>query len=297
MIKYRNGTLDDSYAVFSLFEETFADLARRIGITDPMDWDDPQKLARMWDERRSLYEHLANTAEHFWIAERDGQLLGFARSTLRDGLRELTEFFVRPGEQSSGVGRELLARAFPRIGAQRLNIIATTDMRAQSRYLKAGVLPRFPIYYFGHEAEAVQFDTDLTFVPLTSEHMEALAEIDQVIIGHRRDVDHTWLMSDREGYLYMRSDRPVGYGYAGIRNGPFALLDNRDYPAVLAHAENQVIGKRKNFGVEVPMINRAAVDYLLSRNFRIDTFIALFMSDEPFGKFENYILTSPPFFM
>jgi len=52
-----------------------------------------------------------------------------------------------------------------------------------------------------------------------------------------------------------------------------------------------------HFGLEVPMINRAAVDYLLARNFRMDSFMAIFMSDLPFGRFENYILTSPPFFL
>ena len=297
MITYRNGSPEDSYAVFSIFEETFADLARRLGVTDPMSWDDAQELAQMWDERHSLYEHLANTAEHFWIAERDGELLGFARSILREGLLELTEFFVRPGKQSSGVGRELMARVFPREGAKRLNIIATTDLRAQARYLKAGVYPRFPIYYFGREPEAVPVDTDLTFASLTSEHIERLAEVDRAVIGHRRDVDHRWLLSERQGYLYMRGDRAVGYGYAGKRNGPFALLDDHDFPAVLAHAENAALGKWGHFGVEAPMINRVAVDYLLSRGFRIDPFIALFMSDAPFGKFENYVFTNPPFFM
>lgn len=45
------------------------------------------------------------------------------------------------------------------------------------------------------------------------------------------------------------------------------------------------------------MVNRAAVDYLLARGYQMDSFIALFMSDAPFGKFENYVVTSPPFFL
>ena len=60
----------------------------------------------MWAARRLLYEHLAATADQFWLAKRGETLLGFARSLLRDGLRLLTEFFVLPGEQSSGLGRQ-----------------------------------------------------------------------------------------------------------------------------------------------------------------------------------------------
>jgi len=35
----------------------------------------------------------------------------------------------------------------------------------------------------------------------------------------------------------------------------------------------------------------------LKRGFRLDKFMAVLMSDVPFGRFENYILTSPPFFL
>ncbi len=43
----------------------------------------------MWEERRSLYERLTHTAEHFWLAEREGRVIGFSRSILRDGLLQL----------------------------------------------------------------------------------------------------------------------------------------------------------------------------------------------------------------
>jgi hypothetical protein len=253
----------------------------------------------MWEERRSLYEHLARTAEHFWLAERDGQLVGFSRSVLRGGVRELTELFVLPGEQSSGLGRELLARSFAADGANHRSVIASADFRAQALYLKTGVYPRFPIYYFGRAPESVRVIADLSFEPITAspENLKTLGELDETLLGHRRDVDHAWFSTDRQGYFYHRDGQPVGYGYLGVRNGPFALLDANDFPAVLAHAESQAAAKgRDEFGVEVPMVNQAAVDHLLARGFRIDSFMALLMNDAPFGKFENYIFTSPPFF-
>lgn len=298
-ITFRPGTIDDSRTVFDIFAQAITDLGQRLGVMAITDGDDPAVLAQFWERRRSLFEHLARSAEHFWLAESDGQAIGYARSIVRDGLRELTEFFVLPGRQSAGVGRELLARAFPTRGAKRRSIVATTDSRAQARYLKLGVYPRFPIVYFSRAPEAVDAPSDLVVEPISAspEHLETLATIDKVVLGHRRDADHAWLLTDRQGYVYRRNGQPVGYGYVGQGSGPFALLSESDYPAVLAHAETQAAAHGRNFGVEVPLINRVAVDYLLSRGYQMDQFITLFMCDEPFGRFENYLCTGPPFFL
>ena len=299
-VTYRPGAPNDSYTVFKIFEDTYADLNRRMGSTEPTSADDPQALARMWAERRSLYDHLAHTAEHFWLAERDGEAIGFARSINRGGVRQLTEFFVLPDTQSAGVGRELLKRVFPREDARRHSIISTTDMRAQARYLKAGVYPRFPLYYFWRIPGEISVVSDLDFKPFEASAgtLAILGDIDQQVLGYRRDIDHHWLASNRQGYLFYRDATPVGYGYTGFRNGPFALLETSDFPAVLAHAESYAAkAGRDHFGVEVPMVNLCAVDFLLQRGYRIDSFIAILMNDKPFGNFENYINTSPPFFL
>lgn len=296
---FRPGTTDDLYTIFEIFEETLADLSQRFGSRSPTSWQNPEAMAKMWQQRSSLYSHLVDTADQFWIAEQEGQAIGFARSTVRDGVQQLTELFVLPGVQSAGTGRELITRAFPARDTRHKSIIATTDFRAQTLYLKAGVYPRFPIYYFGRTPEAISIAGDLAFEPVTasSETLNVLAGIDQVVLDHRRDVDHQWLLTERQGYLYYRNDRPVGYGYLGAANGPFATLDNTDFPAILAHAESEAAAHNRAFGVEVPMVNQAAVDYLLSRDFQLDSFAAIMMTDKPFGKFENYICTSPPFFM
>ena len=299
-LTFRPGTVADSYSVFNIFEETLADLTRRFGSNTPTSVSDPTALAQMWQERRPLYEHLARTAGQFWVAERAGQLVGFSRSTLRGGHLQLTELFVLPGQQSGGVGRELITRAFQTDLAAHRSIMATPDFRAQALYLRMGVYPRFPIYYFGRAPEPVSVTTDLTIEPMTasSEMLQVVGGIDETIVGFRRDVDHSWYAADRQGYLYYREGQPVGYGYTGLRNGPFALLEAGDFPAVLAHAETEAAGQgRDEFGVEAPLVNQTAVDYLLSRGFKLDTFLAMFMSDIPLGNFENYILTSPPFFI
>src|SRR5262245_46227709 len=53
--------------------------------------------------------------------------------------------------------------------------------------------------------------------------------------------------------------------------GPFAVLDPNDFPAVLAHAETQAhaLGA-ESVGFEVPLINKIVVDYLLGRGYKLD---------------------------
>jgi GNAT superfamily N-acetyltransferase len=298
-LTFRPASLADSYTVYQIFEQAILDFSQRFGLTAITDGRDPATLVELWQRRQPLFEHLARTADQFWLAEADGQAIGYARSILRGQVRELTEFFVLPGHQSAGVGRELLALALPQAGAAHRVIIATTDARALGRYLKAGVYARFPIYYFTRSPEAVTVTTDLTIEPVTAspEVIETLAAVDKTVLGHRRDEDHEWLLVQRQGYLYYRQQQPVGYGYTSPSTGPFALLHESDFPAILAHAESQAVEQGHSFGVEAPLINRAAVDYLLSRGCQMEQFFAFFMSDAPFGRFENYLFTSPPFFM
>ena len=296
---HRPGTPDDSQAVYQVFVRALADLDQRMNLHLEV-WDDPGFITRLWERRKPLYEHLAAVADQFWVAEEAGQVIGFARSLFQDGHQQLTEFFVLPGYQSGGIGRELLARAFPSRGARRRSIIATLDGRAQARYLKSGVYPRFTIQYLFGRPEPVSVESDLRFERVGADPatLAAIRAIDLDLLGFQRDATHAHLLQDRQGYLYLRRDRPVGYGYLANGTGPMALLEETDIPAALAHAEREAAERGEHhFGVELPLVNRAAVQHLLGRGFQLEPFVAVLMSDEPFGRFSNYVLTSPPFFL
>jgi hypothetical protein len=299
-ITFRPGTIADSEAVFWIFHDTVMDLGRRTGTMPISGGSDPQVLEGLWEARRSLYEHLARTADQFWIAERAGQPCGYARTVLRDGVRELTEFFVLPAAQSGGLGRELLARAFAPEGAAHRSVVATTDVRALARYMQAGMTTRFPIFYFTGAPERVPAPADLTVEPIdpAAAPLDTLAQIDHAVIGYRRSVDHAWLAGERQGFVYRRGGEVVGYGYVGRSSGPFALLDPADTPAVLAHAERTAAERGDApFGLDVPAVNRAAVTYLQARGYRIDPFLTFYLSDEPLDAFDRYICTTPTFFI
>lgn len=297
-ITYRTATIDDSSAVFQVFAKSIMDYSERMNVMAITGGNDPEVLKSLWDRRRSMFEFLAKDCAHFWVAENDGEIIAYARSIEHGGMLELTEFFVSPDQQSAGVGRELLARAFP-FGNERYRMIAATlDERALYRYMKAGVYARFPIKYFYRQAEKVEIATDLRIETMDHAlHLKDINQIDKQILEHTREAIHRWLITSRAGVVYMRDGNIVGYGYVGSNGGPFALLDENDFPAVLAHAESTVAENGEEFGVETPMINRAAIGYFLERKYKIDSFTALFMSNVPFGRLENYLCFSPVFFM
>jgi GNAT superfamily N-acetyltransferase len=264
-----------------------------------------------WEERRSLFDHLADTAAEFWLAEEDGAVVGYGRSIHRDGMRELTEFFVVPGRQARGIGTALLERALPADHAGPTAIVASLDPRALQRYLKAGMRQIVPLLGFIAEPRPGPMETDLTMEPVVAADdgrredvnsiaVEAMRRIDLEVLGHARDQDHRWLLSHRRGFLYRRRSEVVGYGYVGERGvwqGPFALLEPTDVASALAHAEGELHGAgEEEILFEVPSVNHAAVEYLLSRKYQVNDDILFLMTNRPFGHFDRYVLHAPPFF-
>jgi hypothetical protein len=119
------------------------------------------------------------------------------------------------------------------------------------------MVPRFPLYSFGREPEPRNEDKELSveLMEANQETLDTLAKIDQKILDHRRDANHRWLMLDRQGYLYRRNGRVIGYGYIGKSSGPIAVLDDRDFPAVLAHAETAAAtAEHKKLKLIVPLL-------------------------------------------
>ena len=265
-VTYRQGSPADSRQACRVLHLSIRDMTRRLGLSNDPAEEDEATVVEAWEKLRALYDHLAESCERFVIAELQGEMIGYARSILREGTRELTEFFVLPGRQSAGVGRTLLDAVFPTTGAQRRAIIATYDIRAQARYLKTGVYPRFPIVNFSRAPRSnLSGASQLEFAEIrgTQEDLDALGKIDRAVLGYTRDIDHRYWQKNRRGFFVAYQGELAGYGYTGYDGGPMALLDENNYPEVLAYAESQAAEMADRFHIEVPMVNRAAVDWLL----------------------------------
>jgi GNAT superfamily N-acetyltransferase len=295
-LRYRRATPDDAIACNALMWSSVTDLATRQGTPlggTAEDW---------WRSSEALGRLLIEAAAEWWVAElpASGQLAGFARSIERDGLFELTEFFVSPDRQEKGIGHALIERTFPSGRGKVRSIIATSDVRAQARYYAAGTVARFPLFTFAG-APTSSSSIDLIAEPIEgAQAIRVQRLIERRVLGHRRsDTELRWLLARRRGHLYRRGDKHVGYSFLGPDgSGPMGAFDPSDVPAILLHVEDQArsIGLEQ-LELQVPGPNEVAVRHLLSRGFRFDRWINFLMSDRPFGRFDRFIPFSSPLFL
>jgi GNAT superfamily N-acetyltransferase len=295
--RYRRATVDDAIVCHDLMWSSVTDFGMRQGTPlegTASDW---------WRSSEPLHRLLAEVAAEWWVAElpASGELVGFARSIERDGLFELTEFFVRPDQQARGIGHDLLERAFPAGRGDVQSIIATADVRAQARYYAAGTVARFPLFTLGGAVTEPGPVRDLTAESIGSaQEIQAQREIERSVLGHRRsDSEISWLQARRQGHVYRRADRYIGFSFVGRDGaGPMAALDPSDLPDILLHVE----GLARSIGLErlelqLPAPNEVGIRHLLARGFRFDRWINFLMSDRPFGHFDRFIPFSPPLFL
>ena len=292
----RRATPDDGLACHDLMWSSVTDLATRQGM--PLEGT----AAEWWRSNEPLQRLLAEVATEWWVAEvsEPRRLVGFARSIVREGLLELTEFFVLPDQQSKGIGRALLDRAFPAGHATVRSIIATADVRAQARYYASGTVARFPLYTLtGVPTGATH--SELTVVPIDgSGPIRVQREIEGKVLGHRRsEHEIQWLLERRQGHVYRRADRYVGFSFLGRDGaGPVAALDPSELPAILLHVEDLAasIGLER-LELQLPAPNEIAIRHLIARGFHFDRWINFLMSDRPFGYFDRFLPFSPPVFL
>ena len=124
---------DDEVGIHQLSVVTFADLERRLH--EPPSPPPPVEASLI--RIRQLFERDPGGA---WVAEDDGRLVGAALALHREGVWGLSLLVVLPGQQSRGVGRELLERSLGYAGGGERGgiILASPDSRALRAYARAG---------------------------------------------------------------------------------------------------------------------------------------------------------------
>ncbi|HET9417213.1 MAG TPA: GNAT family N-acetyltransferase [Candidatus Limnocylindria bacterium] len=292
--RIRRAAAADSRRCFDVFLASARDLTARQNVA----WD-PEPESH-WAKMRYLLDHLAAHHAEWWIAEdpATGDALGYARSVERSGLFELSEFFVHPDRQAAGVGAALLDRAFPPDRGEVRAIIATTDLRAQARYYRSGCVARFPIAGMVGPPRRVEPEPHLDAVRLVAggPELETVRDVERQVLEFERGDELDWLAGIREGYLYRRDGKAIGFAFVGPGGtGPIAALDPGDQVAILGHVEARAAELGiEELSLEVPMVNDVAVRHLLDRGFRFDPFYTFLMSSRPFGRFDRFIGFSPP---
>ena len=295
-IVYRQARADDMMGCARVFQRAATDLARRMSGSIP--------VIRSRDMAFAL-AHLQRTDPRgFHVAVRNGRVVAFASTILRGKTHFLSMFWALPTLQSKGVGRRVLTRAFERRGAPASAVrcvFASLDTRAQTLYLKFGMRPRGMFYLFKgppkrspppkRTVELVQIGE----IGKTSRRMVAIAaRFDRAFRGARRDADIRYVTSLPGARFFLARAGRSTIGYAVVndkgRVGPAGVRDPR-YGAGLAWAIKE---RAREMGAEsifvtVPGVNRGALEVLFRAGLRIE-FFGAWMSAEPIGAFETYLL-------
>ena len=295
-ISLRQARADDMLGCARVFLSSATDLARRQGNEPP-----PTRAQDM----ATALGHLQKTdPKGFHVAVKDGRVVAFASTILRGNTHFLSMFWALPRLQSKGVGRRVLTRAFehpcPPASAVRC-VFASLDNRAQALYLKFGMRPRGLIYLLKgapKHSPRPAFNVHLAQIgPVgrtTREMLAVAAKYDRVFRGARRDDDIRFVMSlpGARFFLAKAGGRTLGYAILNEKGrvGPAGVVDPR-YGAGLAWALKDVAREMnvETLVMNVPGLNAGALEVFFRAGLRTE-FFGAWMSAEPVGSFESYLL-------
>jgi len=185
----------------------------------------PEPPAQSPEHARIRFAHLLGTDPGgCWVAVRKERVVGAAIAILREGLWGLSLLIVHPAQQSTGLGRELLARAaeYGRQARGRI-VLASPDPRALRAYLGLG-LELQPAAAAAGVPRGARAPAEVR--PGEPEDAPLMAEIDHLVRGaaHGADVDKLVAAGHR---LLVHPGR----GYVTIGRGSVSLLAARDEEA------------------------------------------------------------------
>jgi GNAT superfamily N-acetyltransferase len=239
-----------------------------------------------------------------WVAEADGELAGFAFSWVAGDLWFLSELFVSPAHQGSGIGNALLRRTFEhaqKTGAgNRALITFSFNTVSQGLYIKHGLFPRLPLYFFQMAGEACGHVPELRYTDIDIEaDLEKLVELDLATLGVSREKHHRFLQGQSaiRGLLFHSGPDCVGYAYISA-NGPIGPLavarQDMMSPAFrTALALAATIGAPQ-ISAFVPGAATEAMSAAVAQGMRI-TLPMVLASAKDFGDWSRYLPRNPGF--
>ncbi len=292
-VTYRLAREDDLSAMRLIQSTALRDLIAREG-------GDPSTMP-ITDQPSAEMRHILRTDPALaWIAVEDGRPIGFSAGIVRRELWFLSDLFVLPEAHRGGIGGELLRHclaAGKKRGARIIAVESSGDPPAQSLYIRAGMVPRFPL--FAIKGPARQLSrlpvSRHAITPITASRtwVRRLGDLDETVWGRRRDGDHRfWLGDGGKTCLGIanKSGALLAYVYYDHRIvGPLAARTAR-LQLPLLRAIGDTLGGQPDAAVElrVPGIDATMLSALLEAGLRIDH-VGLFMASRPFGRFERYV--------
>jgi ribosomal protein S18 acetylase RimI-like enzyme len=250
---------------------------------------------------------LDDDADGLWVAEADGEIVGFAMSWVCGDLWFLAELFVAPDHQGRGVGSELLARTFVharKAGATKKSLITFTfNVVSQGLYIRHGLMPRLPMYFFSAARETLgaRLRGDrLHASPLepTASHLAALAALDVATLGVSREKHHRFLLGNgaMKGVLLHDRGDCIGYAYVSTTGhvGPLTVAQAPHMGAAFRTALDLAAAcGAPQVSSFLPSVS-AALGVAVECGMRI-TLPMVLLADREFGDWARYLPRNPGF--
>lgn len=250
---------------------------------------------------------LSDDTEGLWVADDDGEIVGFAWSWVCGELWFLAQLFVAPDRQSDGIGNQLISKAFAHAEKRGASIQALITFAfnnvSQGLYIRHRLFPRFPIYMVS--APRDRLASRLAAPRLRLESLTAktarydeLALIDVSALGVSREKHHRYLLGDSttSGFTIHDGSECVGYVYMSEGHiGPLAVRrPDLASPAFAAALSVAARSNSPNISAFVPGASEPVLKAATDHGMRL-TFPMLLMSNRQFGNWASYLPRNPGF--
>lgn len=248
---------------------------------------------------------LRDDPDGLWIAEADGEIVGFAFSWVCGDLWFLAELFVAPDHQGAGLGNQLLMRTLEharKTGATNKALITFAfNSVSQGLYIRQGFFPRLPLYFLNvtHDTLMSRFRGETlqhAQIADTPSHLGSLRQIDASVLGISRDKHHRYLLNEKamKGVFFYEGGDRVGYAYVSADGhiGPLAVVQRNAMGAAFETAL-RLSAQRGTPQVSafVPGASEA-LGIAIERGMRI-TFPMVLASARDFGDWTRYLPRNP----
>jgi ribosomal protein S18 acetylase RimI-like enzyme len=251
---------------------------------------------------------LEDDPDGLWVAENGADILGFAWSWVCGDLWFLAQLFIDPAQQGQGIGNALMERTLEharKSGAEHKALITFTFNRvSQGLYMRHGLFPKMPIYFFNASRERVLKglpESPLHAVEIdgSAATMQKLAEIDARAIGASREKHHRHLLSDpvATGFLLHAGNEVVGYSYISANGhiGPLAVMQSDGLRDAFVTALTLAAGRSaEKVSAFLPGSCDSVLSLAVDQGMRI-TFPMLLMASPGYGDWTQYLPRNPGF--
>jgi GNAT superfamily N-acetyltransferase len=295
-VAYRLAKEEDIPSISRVFAEAGDDLDRRRGFFEgPTNPVPPSPLYGFL---------IRKTPGVLWVAEKEGEVVGFSGSLMRGSFWYFVYLFILPGHQGQNIGRTLLEKTLNswqgRSITNRATITFAFNPASQFLYMQYGMYPREPAYYVRSTSKTItqnsqpEVGLDYDELPNLREGTDVIKRLDEYVLGFSLDWHHEFFFETKaKCYIFKDQGRPVGYAYVRPNGtvGPMAV-DSTEFmrPGLDTALRISASQSVEHVGYWMPGSNIHAAELALKYKMRL--YPMVFMSTKAFAKWENYVFHS-----